>query len=179
MVHYLIWLMFSKEIDKKDGRTDGSFLPPLGTRDFGGDISFLIRKGRDRLFSFSSSFSHLTRLSRPDSVRSSPSSLPTRNGKVVRSSETFGGFFSPTTREVSAYTLCVLLVREEGGGDRDGGERERCVEKMKAENPVRSNSIQATSTFQRFTKVANLRPSTTGRHTCQSITRGTSSPSPA
>ena len=38
------------------------------------------------------------------------------------------------------------------------------MEKMKAENPVRSNSIQATSTFQRFTKVANLCPSTTGRH---------------
>ena len=59
--------------------------------------------------------------------------------------ETFGGFFSPTTREVSVYTLCVLVVGEEDG-DRDGGERkrerererERCVEKMKAGNPVRS-----------------------------------------
>ena len=120
VVHYLIWLMFSKGIDKEDRRT------PLGTRDAGGDISFLIRKGQDRLFSFSSSFSHLTRLIRPDSLRSLPPLRSTRNSSVVRSGETFGGFFSPTTREASVYTLCVLLVAEEGR-EGDGEERERDV----------------------------------------------------
>ena len=106
--------------NRQGGRT------PLGTRDAGGDISFLIRKGQDRLFSFSSSFSHLTRLIRPDSLRSLPPLRSTRNSSVVRSGETFGGFFSPTTREVSVYTLCVLLVAEEGR-EGDGEERERDV----------------------------------------------------
>ena len=123
--------------NRQEGRTDGRFVPASAWNPIFWRRYFILNKKRARP-TFLLLFLVLPFNSAVETGLSSlfPSSLPTRNGKVVRSSETFGGFFSPTTREVSAYTLCVLLVREEGGGDRDEGERERCVEKMKAENPV-------------------------------------------
>ena len=166
--------------NRQEGRTDGRFVPASAWNPIFWRRYFILNKKRARptflllflVLPFNSAVEtglrSLFPLLSPNSER--------KSCPVERDLRWF--LFSYNKRGVGLHFVCPTCPRRRRRRPRRRRERERerCVEKMKAGNPVRSNSIHATSAFQRFTKVANLRPSTTGRHTCQSLTRDTLSP---